>query len=385
MQISTGQISRVANISAAIALAFIPTFLPADELSRAEAEALLRKEWKALVAKRSPESEKLIDSKSVVLGDMRMPFTEKRFGQEPENGHSLWISMHGGGGGPKQMNDRQWHNQARLYQLDEGYYICPRAPTDTWNLWHQKHIDPMFDQLIAAYLIARGVNPDRVYIMGYSAGGDGVYQLAPRISDRLAAAAMMAGHPNETKPDGLRNLPFALYVGAKDHPYKRNKVAAEWKTLLETLQAADPEGYPHRVRIPEQYAHWMNGYDREALPWMAKFSRTAWPKKIIWLQDDVTHTRYYWLSVPSEQAAKGHRIEAEFSGQTIAILSEDVTALSLRLNDAFINLDEPIRVTANGKIVFDGKVTRTAKVIRDSLEERADPSTACTAILPIKW
>jgi poly(3-hydroxybutyrate) depolymerase len=42
----------------------------------------------------------------------------------------------------------------------------------------------------------RGVNPDKVYLLGYPAGGDGVWQLAPRMADRFAAAAMMAGHPN---------------------------------------------------------------------------------------------------------------------------------------------------------------------------------------------
>ena len=73
------------------------------------------------------------------------------------------------------------------------------------------------------------LDPNKVYLMGYSAGGDGVYQLAPRMADRFAAAAMMAGHPNETSPLGLRNLPFTIHMGENDTPYKRNKVAAEWK------------------------------------------------------------------------------------------------------------------------------------------------------------
>ena len=42
------------------------------------------------------------------------------------------------------------------------------------------------------------------------------------------AAAMMAGHPNESSPLGLRNLPFAIHVGADDSAYNRNKVAKEW-------------------------------------------------------------------------------------------------------------------------------------------------------------
>ena len=82
------------------------------------------------------------------------------------------------------------------------FYLVPRAPTNTWNLWHQSHIDHFFDRLIQGAVHLMGANPNRVYFMGYSAGGDGVYQLAPRMADRLAAASMMAGHPNDASPLG---------------------------------------------------------------------------------------------------------------------------------------------------------------------------------------
>ena len=102
-----------------------------------------------------------------------------------------------------------------------------------------------------------GSNPNRVYFMGYSAGGDGVYQLAPRMADRLAAASMMAGHPNDASPLGLRNIGFAIHVGALDSGYNRNKVAAKWSEQLATLQKRDPEGYLHAVKIHKGLGHWM--------------------------------------------------------------------------------------------------------------------------------
>ena len=88
------------------------------------------------------------------------------------------------------------------------------------------------------------VNPDKVYLMGYSAGGDGVYQLAPRMADFFAAASMMAGHPNETSPQGLRNLPFAIYMGGKDAAYKRNEIAADWEKKLQALEEFGSGGLP---------------------------------------------------------------------------------------------------------------------------------------------
>jgi poly(3-hydroxybutyrate) depolymerase len=36
----------------------------------------------------------------------------------------------------------------------------------------------MFARLIEDLIVLEDVNPDRVYLLGYSAGGDGVYQLA---------------------------------------------------------------------------------------------------------------------------------------------------------------------------------------------------------------
>ena len=115
-------------------------------------------------------------------------YLEKVFGTAPEGKRSLWISMHGGGGAPSRVNDSQWKNQINLYKPKEGIYVAPRAPTDTWNLWHQSHIDVLFDRLIENYVATRGVDPNRIFLMGYSAGGDGVYQLAPRMADRWAAA-----------------------------------------------------------------------------------------------------------------------------------------------------------------------------------------------------
>src|SRR5690606_16640843 len=119
-------------------------------------------------------------------------------------------------------------------------------------------------------------------------GGDGVWQFAPRMADRFAAAAMMAGHPNEARLDGLRNLPFAIFMGAKDAAYDRNKIAAERAAELDKLEQADPGGYIHMSRIYEGLGHWMERKDAEALPWLEKFRRDPWPEKIVWLQDDVT-------------------------------------------------------------------------------------------------
>ena len=135
--------------------------------------------------------------------------------------------------------------------------------------------EDVLGELIADLVVFEDVNPDRVYLMGYSAGGDGVYQLAPRMADRFAAAAMMAGHPNETSPLSLRNLPFTLHMGGDDGAYNRNTVAREWNVKLAELHLADPGGYTHVVDIHQGKGHWMEREDAIALPWMARFTRSG--------------------------------------------------------------------------------------------------------------
>lgn len=349
----------------------------ADDLIREVTERRRNAEGEALA-----EARDRLESKSLVTGEHTMPIWWKTYGDAPANGHSLWISMHGGGGAPARVNDGQWENQKRLYELEEGIYVAPRAPTDTWNLWHQAHVDVLFDQLIRDMILVHGVDPDRVYLTGYSAGGDGVYQLAPRMADRFAAAAMMAGHPNDAKPLGLRNLAFTLHMGAKDGAYKRNEVAAQWKERLADLRQADENGYDHWVQIHEGKGHWMDRQDAAALPWMAKRTRNLRPQRIVWLQSGVTHERFYWLFNPDPK--RGAKLVVEREGQTIRIVEAmDVATLRIRLDDSMLDLDQPVRVVRGDQELWNGLLQRRAGVIEATLAERGDSRGVFTTELEV--
>lgn len=351
-------------------------------LSREDAVTALGLLANARLTRLATERKDEVEAKSITHAGKTLRWLEKTFGEAPADGRSLWISLHGGGGAPAEVNDRQWQNQIRLYQPAEGIYIAPRAPTNSWNLWHEGHIDPLLQRLIEGQIALRGVNPDKIYLMGYSAGGDGVWQLAPRMADRFAAAAMMAGHPNEASLLGLRNLPFALFMGAKDAAHNRNGVAAERSAELARLARTDPGAYVHFVRIYDDLGHWMNGKDAEALPWMAGFTRNPWPKKIVWLQDDITHDRFYWLKIPDKSATKaGAKIIAAVDGQTVRLEGELPPRSELRLSDHLIDPDREISVILNGREILKSTVPRTAAAIHQSLEERADPAAAATAVL----
>ena len=343
--------------------------VPLTEADASKAAQLL---WGDHLARLRQERAAEMKNKIIKLGNLSMRFEFFVYGEQPKAGRSLFISMHGGGQAPARVNDGQWENQKRLYRPKEGIYVAPRAPTNTWNLWHQGHIDGFFDRLIENFVVLHGVNPNRVYLMGYSAGGDGVYQLAPRMADRFAAAAMMAGHPNETSPVGLRNLAFTLHMGERDGGYNRNKVAASWRTKLADLRKTDSGGYVHHVQIHPGLGHWMNRRDAVAMPWMAKHTRNPLPDRIVWKQDDVRHDTFYWLAVPVAETADRPQITAAIKQQAVTLEGPAGKTVSVRFNDQMLNLDQPVTVTANGKKVFTGKVQRTLRHLVKSLKARGD-------------
>ena len=232
-------------------------------------------------------------------------------------------------------------------------------------------------------MVKHRVNPDKVYVLGYSAGGDGVYQIGPRMADRWAAASMMAGHPNDAKPDNLRNIGFGLFMGGNDSSYNRNGMAKTWKGLLAGLKEKDPGGYDHMVRIYPGLGHWMNLRDAEALPWMAKFTRDPWPDKVIWRQDGVTQSRFYWLGVSKSDHAKGRRIEATVRGQTVNLTAKQTSRVTVRLSDALVDLDRAVTVKYNGKVKFRGNVDRLKSRMSESLAVRADSSSAAYATISV--
>lgn len=352
--------------------------------SRAEAEENRKNiiaEWRANQAARLKEGS---DTHCIVQGDLRMPYDVKTFGTEPADGRSLWISMHGGGNAPKALNDSQWENQKVLYQPEEGVYVAPRAPWDDWDMWFKPPIDPMFEELIRTLVIYNNVNPDKVYLMGYSAGGDGVWRMAPRMADHWAAASMMAGHPGDVDMRPLRNLPFMIWCGGDDAAYDRNTIDAKRGLQMDSLQLADAGGYIHETHILPGKPHWMDLEDKAALPWMAQFRRNPYPDTVVWVQGDRMRPQFYWLGVPLSEARKGCYIKASVKGNTITIDTKDYSEATIYLNDQLVNLDKTVTVKHGRKTVFKGRLQRTEANMRSSLAERGDPSYCFPSKVTVK-
>ncbi len=303
-------------------------------------------------------------------------------GDNGGKGPSLYISLHGGGGTTADVNDQQWRNQIVLYTPSEGIYLAPRAPQDLFNMWSVPYMDDLYDAIIQTAVVMANVNANRVYLTGYSAGGDGVYQIAPRMADRWAAAAMMAGHPGDASAMNLRNIGFTLWVGALDTDYNRAGLAAKWGVTLDGLSAAYPGEYAHFVNVVPNKPHWMDGEDAATIPWMANFTRNPLPAKISWRQDDVKHSSFYWLTVDGAITGNPELI-IERNGNTFNIVKSDYATFNIGVNDDMINFDQNVKITYNGNMLFDAKATRNIESIYNSMNLRYDKNLVFSSYIKV--
>ena len=361
-----------------IALSFFYFFKPVNKssqnfLSLSEAEKIEKNIYndfkKEIIVTRSGEMEDRV----IELKDKKIKFDIKHFGEQGEDGWSLFISLHGGGGTTESENNRLWNRHKTLYELEDGILFTPRSPSNTWNMWFQSHVDTFFNRIIQNMIAFHNVDPNKIYIMGRSAGGDGIYQVAPRMADRFAAAAMSAGHPNDSSPLGLRNTAFTIHMGENDSLYNRNDMAVKWGNDLKKLNEEDPEGYRHYIKIYKNKGHWMDNLEASALDWMSDFIRNPYPSKVVWKQGNVLHKRFYWLR--NEDPSFGDLIECNIDDQIITVLSSSSSKITLQLNDDLVDMDREITVNYLGRQLFKGFVYRDIDIIKRSIREYGDPKS----------
>jgi len=355
---------------------------PLDKKAALQMRDTLVEVWKESVREQSRVMWSACDIRNDSLS---LKFDRRIYGAKPENGRSLYISLHGGGGMTHEFNDHQWDNQTKLYKPAEGVYISPRAPWDAWNMWFKPGLDELFEELIEAEIAWDEVNPDKVYLLGYSAGGDGVWRMAPRMGDHWASASMMAGHPGDAGQENLLNVPFMIWMGEHDTEYNRNALAVEKGHIMDSLQQNCQDGYIHSLQIVKGKGHWMEHQDTAAIAWMAKYERLPLPAHIIWRQEDVTRPTFYWLGIDLAEASHGKHVEVFLQKEKneIEITRCDYKHISIFLNDEMLNLDKPVSVTYKGRNVYNGSVSRTASMMAETLNALGDPHRCFSARIDV--
>ena len=340
------------------------------------------------VFREGPLTEQLksdFDANQAVNGEHVSPYTIKTVGNLPAGSKKwpLFIAMHGGGNASAEVNDSQWKVMQRYYKDQPdlgGYkYIALRAPNNSWNGFYDNYVYPLIENLIAQQIAFGDIDPNRVYIMGYSHGGYGAFAIGPKMPDRFAAIHASASAPTdgETIATNLRTTRFTFMIGENDTAYGRRERCEAFAKKIAELRRDRQDIYPVEMFYKAGYGH--GGLpDRDMIRAMLPFRRNPVPREITWEMTDPVVDNLFWLSV--EAPAKGQSVDARIlpgsnSVPMIELETVHVDQITVWLDERLTGAATEIDIKLNGQVARH-QLNPSIRNLCDSLLRRSDPELA---------
>ena len=362
-----------------------------------------------------PLTQQEIKAQALSLGEVTMRYSVSVIGEKPQSGYPLYIAMHGGGSSDTpDSNNAQWDMMKSYYRdsLDCGVYVAVRGVRDTWDTHFNPESYPLYDRLIRNMILTMEVDPNRVYLLGFSAGGDGVYAIAPRMADRFAAANMSSGHPNGISMVNFYNLPIELQAGEEDTDFDRHIVTAEYGQILDKLQEEYPDWYEHRTLIHKDRGHNFEDYDRQpvevytdlsaylnggdsptemvntyAPDWLSQYVRNPIPESVRWdlgTRADLRETdAFYYLS--ADKNARG-TIQAYYDGNYVLLAPQDLEGdFMIMFNEDMIDFSQPVRFEIADQGVLEVMLIPEQSWLEFTTFDRGDRNYQFEAAVSYSW
>lgn len=314
-------------------------------------------------------------------------------------GKGLVIGLHGGGPGQGSASEAtKWHAKNCIGMYPQGIELVH----DTWNTVHGERFILTLIEIAKAQ---HDIDPDRVYVMGFSMGSTGSFFMAGRHPDLFAGAipgngVLMAQPKSQvwTKEEvaaiqpgilpNLRNVALWYYTGSKDdHCMPGTFLFANDR--LNELKEADPGGY-EKIRFQEYegLAHaFPPGEPEKGISFIEDQKRDTFPKTIVWEYaanpfplegaiegcDRIQKHWYYWLKA----ARPRDRMYVRATIEDNVIEIEQAGAggegnLTIFLNDEMIDPKKEVVVRMGKKEVYRGKPEPDFWTVLESLDARLD-------------
>ncbi len=160
--------------------------------------------------------------KAIAPGEEYMNWAYVPESYDPAKPLGLVVSLHGGAGSSLQSTAGEMlAGSAKLFGSGPFIVVCPGAPPLVYSWGSSKfcfpeseiHIQSVIEEYSARYAI----DPNRVFLTGFSMGGIGSWWHAFRHGDRFAAVAPMAGTWRGAYWPSLRGTLLCMMNGAFDH------------------------------------------------------------------------------------------------------------------------------------------------------------------------
>ena len=319
---------------------------------------------------------------------------------DPVRRYQVRFQLHGGVGG-RETNQPRGNGESPL-QGAKQIYVVPYSWNDSpwWSDDQVLNLEAIVDSIKRSY----NIDENRVVVAGVSDGGTGAYYIGMRDTTPYASFLPLNGYimvlangdidDGAIFPNNLRNKPMFVVNGGRDRLYPTSEVEPFVKHLMTGVKI---DYYP-QPEAGHNTAWWPELKDTFE-KFVAEHPRDPHPDKLTWEAVNREHNRAHWLIIdqigaqpdeakqmpdlnvmrdpdagdlvaPSNQLfrlflrSKQHgRIDLVRSGNTIEATTTGVAAFTLLLSPDKIDFDQPIKVIANGRTIFEGRVERNLKTL----------------------
>jgi predicted peptidase len=200
----------------------------------------------------------------------------------PSIKYPLVLWLHGGEGrGSNNVNQIVRGNEkgAHVWITPENqtkfpaFVLAPQCPQN--ENWSDPELNlPGKPLLLALEVLASvqkefSIDPDRVYVVGQSIGGLGVWSLLQKYPEKWAAAVILCAYDNFTRPDVITRVPLWVFQGDEDRTVPVTMVRDMMKQLKKLHANLRYTEY-HRV----DHDIWTRVFaEPELVPWLASQRR----------------------------------------------------------------------------------------------------------------
>jgi len=260
---------------------------------------------------------------------------------EGDQVYPLFIFLHG------YTSDKRWNPEGLLKPLEIASWkkgVISVMPWGRGAQWYRNDGETDIWDVLADVQRRYRIDPNRIYLGGFSMGGGGTQYLATSVPHRFAAIVPCSMSFDQNRLGNLLYIPAWLHCGGQEDcapgMEKSTKKLNEQGT--EALFTSDPAS-----------GHTTDFIDFPAVvDWLLLHRLKKSPKTILFLTDEPSHAQSYWARMEGlVDYSKPARMEINVEAQQIDVKAENVTTLTLNPPAQVIDLAKGVSVMLNGQPV----------------------------------
>jgi dienelactone hydrolase len=253
--------------------------------------------------------------------------------------------------------------------------LFPQARGSWWDKASISAVRVLLDEVLESL----NVDPNRVYLTGFSNGGTGTFLYSTLWPHRLAAAASLMGGglpffiEEAPATDNLRALPMLFVHGEKDEVIPMQATVATVKAIKRLDASAPVESH---ILAGRGHDIVVGGDDGLTLPFFEARKRDPFPRRVRFATRSLEFARAFWIDIAAKDGG-----QAEVQGEigpdnAITVTTRRVTRLRVLLRRELLADGAPVVVRWNGREAFRGPFQEDCGLLASTWRQTRDPFLA---------